>query len=169
MDADRFDRFTRLLSRSSSRRAGLGAAFAVLVGAGSAEAIGNKRDECVAAGKACDEDRWWKRNACKKCCSGFTTVRDSKTYCGCTPRHAGCSTSAACCNNMECTYGACGGPECLPEGGRCRRNSDCCSDFCREDGFCKPNPRGDCFEPGHVCVRPQGCCSGICNADGRCA
>jgi len=168
MDAARFDRFTRLLSGKASRRAGVGAALAVLISRGAADAIGN-RDDCVAANKVCDPDRFWKRNSCKKCCSGFTTVRSGKTYCGCTPVRGGCSTSAACCNGRQCTYGACGGPECLPEGGECRRHADCCSNFCREDGFCKPDPSGECFAPGHVCARPGGCCSGICNPDGRCA
>lgn len=153
MDGTRFDDIARRLA-TSGRRAGAGLATSTrtsrrgalagvlgvlaLLRAKPAAALPEPpgQSACLRPGERCDPERFWVASGCKKCCSGFSEERGGEFGCGCTPKGSGCGTSAACCENRDCDYGICGGPECYPAGGPCRDRGDCCSQTCGADGVC---------------------------------
>ena len=184
MDKERFDALTRVFGGRGNRRSVLAGAIAVLTGAAAAPAMAQQTgegDDCLRPGTRCDNNQtmWWRNNSCKLCCSGYPEPSGGGWKCGCTPKGGGCSDSAACCDNRDCYYGVCGGPDCMPEGGECSGDIPCCAGLlCDSYGWCRidpnysPEPRADrpeCRPAGRGCTLPEQCCSGVCGEDGRCA
>lgn len=196
MDDSRFDALARVLGGRGTRRGTLAAALAILAGrsaagGGSAQEISPRiadiggtfaaEEACLRPNASCDNDAtlWYRPDSCKKCCSGYPEPSGGGWKCGCTPKGGGCSDSAACCDNRDCYYGVCGGPDCMPEGGECSGDIPCCAGLlCDSYGWCRidpnysPEPRADrpeCRPAGRGCTLPEQCCSGVCGEDGRCA
>lgn len=75
-----------------------------------------------------------------ECCSGVCTLRTDGTYrCGaaCVPSGGTCRADADCCAPMVCRGGLCvTETSCIPLGGACTRDIDCCSNRCF-GGFCQ--------------------------------
>jgi hypothetical protein len=88
-----------------------------------------------------------------------------------------CATSADCCG-LPCTLppgsefgGVCGGA-CVPQGGNCTTNADCCSQLPCDiapgatNGTCGA-PQG-CADIGQMCTQTADCCNGIPCTNGIC-
>ncbi len=88
----------------------------------------------------------------------------------CVPAGAGCFLSIFNTGLLSCCPGAtCGKPDaiglacCLPEGGTCASDTECCSDSCGAGGTCAP-----CLANGAACTDSLRCCSLDCGASGTC-
>jgi hypothetical protein len=89
----------------------------------------------------------------------------------CLPDLAPCSFSDECCCLLcapDPTTGALlccpEGEDCVPDGGVCLSDMDCCSGHCNSDGFCAEDDT-PCVELGGTCVTDEDCCSGWCNPE----
>ncbi|MFM9108896.1 MAG: hypothetical protein ACKOWF_19595 [Chloroflexota bacterium] len=130
MDADRFDRLTRLLSISRSRRG-----FAALLGAALLPAA-RRAPAALAcdpncAGKACGDDGCG--GSCGSCPLGSICIDDLGACVADPPicRLVGesCGESVRCCDLLLCQGGICALPACVPLGGACGPGAACCDDF----------------------------------------
>src|SRR5918997_3574135 len=127
---------------------------------------------CKPAGQKCSKDK----QCCSANCSGGTCAAcpSGATLCGteccqtgatcvagtCCPNAQVCGTgtSLTCCpSGQECADGVCRQP-CLPGGGFCNLDSQCCSGSCDIFAF-KCNA---CQSSGNPCAFDSQCCSGTC-------
>jgi len=73
----------------------------------------------------------------------------------------------SCCPGTECNKGHASGLAlacCVPEGGACAADDDCCSNACGSGGTCDP-----CLANGAACSSGgTDCCSHICGGSGTC-
>ena len=134
MDQASFDRLTRLLGSSRSRRAGLASLIGALTAAAPAAGTGRKRPSPEGA---CGPAR--KDNICRKdkdCCTGICDIglgnknKDRKGRCRCRSNGQSCSEDRNCCGTkMICIGGVCGDP-CVALGAVCTGADTCCAGTC---------------------------------------
>ncbi len=108
---------------------------------------------CTASSECEDNSGGPNDNQCAngKCCAGFSSSGYCKTDADCCPGIPG----TACINVSGATgTGSC----CVPAGGPCTQNSDCCF-----PGFGRACTNGKCCNgPGGACTGNADCCSGVC-------
>jgi predicted outer membrane repeat protein len=174
MDFERFDRMTRMLGAGLTRRTGLRAAAAALIGAtasldgeagearGRGEGHGRERGQAGGPGAAgpCG-DGSVKANRCKKgsdCCTGHCNT--AKRRCRCLQRGKSCKTDANCCGTMTCTKKKCTQPpKPVPTGKACGPKDTCASD----DATCTTYEGGS--PAGTYCLLPY---LTACTASNQC-
>jgi len=160
MDQERFDRITRLLGASGSRRAGLKAAFGGLLGVGVAT---------VAATEAPARRR--RRKCDPACAAGQTCVKGT---CACD--NGGTVCGASCCLvGQRCEGGRCVelpdpgsciafGEPCKNAGRRCCENLQCGSgQGGQDDVACWVRKTGRCTSTAE-CIYGTECVDGVCIA-----
>jgi len=88
----------------------------------------------------------------------------------CVPAGTGCYLSIFNMGLLSCCPGStCGKPDviglacCLPEGGACASDAECCSDSCNSGGTCDA-----CLANGAACTDSLRCCSLDCGTSGTC-
>jgi hypothetical protein len=185
MDSSRFDKLTKALATSTSRRQALKTIAATTLGSilglgGIGTAFGASK--CHRNGTGCDTN--------SQCCSGYCANGEK---CTCPPAPA-CNSicpcpsgqtcvNGSCCSNDQVCGSTCGCPSgqvcqngqcvtpCTASGGTCSGNSDCCSVTCC-NGVCCPSGQacvqGQCVSPCPVGTVPCGtvCCSDCCANEG---
>jgi hypothetical protein len=175
MDATNFDRLTRMLAGSASRRGlihglaiALGLGFTATDFVGSADAKKKKRKKpkkndfgCLNVGKACNGKDG---KCCSGLCKGKRPKKGKKDKSKCVAHDVGsCQADQDSCAGVEipCGEGAtcfrttgqasfCGGEE-AGECVVCKKDTDCESDF-GGGAACVVCP--NCFETGTACVSP---------------
>ncbi|MFM9107089.1 MAG: hypothetical protein ACKOWF_10385 [Chloroflexota bacterium] len=180
MDQSSFDRIARLLGGAATRRQGLAAALASIVGAGLAapaadvlagngDAEGRPDDEAK-----CLKGKKGKRKRCRKhtdCCTGYCKkIRKRKNgkvrkmrRCRCAPAGFVCGAKTRCCGGMTCATGVCA----VPSAGECGPAT--CPTGCCQAGICQTGTdAGACGTSGGACAACDGakpvCTAGVCSA-----
>ncbi len=114
MEPALFDRITRLVALKADRRILVVSALSALLKKqdSALSQVSGDDPNCFAPDRRCDNNpaMWFRRNTCKLCCSGYPVKDGQNWVCGCTPQGSGCGTSLACCGELTCDYGLCGGP-----------------------------------------------------------
>jgi hypothetical protein len=170
-----FDDLARALAEGSiSRRRALklfaGTALAALI---PSRALAEDDEECV---RICHVPRTSTgecdfANAQTRCVSRRERRRHLENHpCDCRGRCANCltstTTSTTSTSTSTSTSTTSTTPSCLPFGGRCTADTQCCSGICDSRlGECR-----NCRVPGSSCTSDaeSQCCSGICDTDGTC-
>ncbi|MFM9108462.1 MAG: hypothetical protein ACKOWF_17390 [Chloroflexota bacterium] len=123
MDQERVGAMSRALASGVSRRPGLAAALAVVLGGASLDAAatgggkdkGRGRRKPGVEGPCGDGSR--KANICRKdkdCCTGYCNMavgkknKDGSGRCRCIRKGKTCTPSQTCCNGLPCVAGVCG-------------------------------------------------------------
>jgi hypothetical protein len=104
----KFDRLTRLLSRSGTRRQGPRAALAIGIALGVAVSGGDVALACVPNGRRCGRKSGAQGRRCAKCCSRFTIAEGRRRRCSCKPDATPCNNPSQCCSGL-CNNGVCAG------------------------------------------------------------
>jgi hypothetical protein len=162
---------TGTLSRGKALRwmggALLGAALASFPGAAWA-------NDCRRLGRACRRD--------SQCCSKNCIRREDDKVCACPQGQDRCNDRCVnldrnenhcgecfnrCDDGVQCVDGECGGG-CVPDGGDCSSDTDCCGGCC--GGFCNSNICGSCRPIGGDCTTDTQCCFDSFNcSNNKCA
>jgi hypothetical protein len=162
MDGGTFDRLTRLLAGTATRRRGLAAALGALpavagLGAERADArkgrdrhghdagpgkSGGGKHRPSVAGPCGSSGR---DNRCKKdkeCCTGHCQKSSGAKIgrCRCIKQGKGCKNGQTCCGNTSCIANVCSvpGPTCGATATACTSDANCCSGLICENGLCAP-------------------------------
>ncbi|MFM9105207.1 MAG: hypothetical protein ACKOWF_00735 [Chloroflexota bacterium] len=160
MDSFSFDPLTRWLGAATTRRTGLGASLAALVGLG-APAVGAEggskevsAEACIPNGRRCGK-KGKKGRPCSQCCSRFT-AKKRKDRCACRPDGTDCKNSSQCCN------GLCRKKVCVNPNSECVKTSDCKNGNTCQAGVCSCGASGFCptICTGGSCIE--------CQADSDC-
>jgi hypothetical protein len=126
MEIREFDRLTKVIGQSASRRASLGAALAALLTLGGGETLAKKQSKrkarrepvraaaCIPTGQPCPSKKPRGHNkhgkartlSCNRCCQGHTAVVNGVTTCACQPDTLACTTNSECCAGV-CLNGSC--------------------------------------------------------------
>lgn len=177
MDTSAFDRIARILGGAATRRAGLGAAAAALIGT-TAPAAARPGGQSQCGGR--------KSSTCEKdgdCCSGRCNLQKGKTNkdglgrCRCSRRNEECGSDRDCCSRKDqglvCLGGVCS-PPCLGLNSPCTAQSTCCAGECVtpvaageravEPYCCIPLGKTGCKNDGNCCYTEGGavCENGTC-------
>ena len=105
---------------------------------------------CVQSGNGCGEG--------ETCCGGLACNNESGTCTACGENIGdSCDLDTPCCSGLDCIDGACG-PACLPQGGTCSENGECCGGLvCNADsGTCTA-----CAPVNEYCDAGSLCCGGL--------
>lgn len=156
MDQTRFDRLTRHIGRTASRRAAIAAAIAAIAGGVVAPDPDAAAVVCTARGGSC---------ARRACCAGLTCDARKKTCLGTTG--SACQTTSHCASGLNCRRGKCEGTavcrsitkSCTPGAGGCCANLVCNSARRACVGLLGA---GGCGSDAD-CVAGLTCRSGICS------
>lgn len=181
MEHNTFDRLTKLVGQTASRRGGVRAALGALLALGSGSVLmdqpaGARRkhvraEACIPTGKPCPSKKPRGHNkqgkarklSCNRCCQRHVDTVDGQTICACQPNGLPCTETFECCLGV-CTNGVCIAttpsppppppPTCSVEGGACAAGSDCCAGL-----SCDVLPAGQCCVPtGQPCTESTVCC-----------
>ncbi|MFM9105420.1 MAG: hypothetical protein ACKOWF_01820 [Chloroflexota bacterium] len=163
MDRSEFDQIARLLGGAASRRAGLKAAFAALVGGAGGLAAGaqaeakprsrgereEERSEADAEKRPCGPKP--KDNRCRKdrdCCTNYCVRKKKKQgkgkrsigRCRCVKVGRKCKSGQKCCGGTVCQTGICTPrqPGCKADGAACSANAECCANSYCDGAACAP-------------------------------
>jgi hypothetical protein len=162
MEEGSFDRLARLLGGGATRRTGLRALMAAMVGLPVAMA--------AADAGAARKDR---RSAEPR--DGEDEVDAEKRPCGPKPKDNRCKKHSQCCTKYckkSKKKGKIGRCRCVKPGRKCKTGQKCCGGATCRNGKCTkqtPPPGPACGATGATCTADASCCSGlICNS-GACA
>lgn len=156
MDQTRFDGIAAALGGAATRRAGLRAALAVLVGGVVAPAT---RSETEA------RPRRQRGGAAER-----AGVIDEKRPCGPKPKDNRCRKHKDCCTRYckppkgKAKVGRC---RCVKPGKKCRNGQTCCGGAICRDKRC--TPAQTCGAAGGACASDANCCDGLICRSGSCA
>lgn len=178
-----FDRLTKLVGRTASRRGGLRAALGTLLALGGGQALEPEQvvahrkrlraEACIPTGKPCPSKKPRGHNkrgkarilSCNRCCQRHVTSVNGEQQCACQPNGLPCTETIECCLGV-CTNGVCIAntpapppptPTCVAEGGVCATASECCAGL-----SCDVFPPGRCCVPtGQPCTASTVCCGSI--------
>jgi hypothetical protein len=126
MEGRAFDRLTRIISQTASRRRGVRAALATLLSLGGGQALARPHGQrtlhrervhaeaCIPTGKPCPSKKPRGHNkrgkartlSCHRCCQGHVAVVDGVTVCACQPDTMSCTKDTECCAGV-CANGSC--------------------------------------------------------------
>ncbi len=128
MEGRAFDRLTKIVGQSASRRASVGAALATLLTFGGGEALAKQQgkavsktrrshihaEACIPTGKPCPSKKPRGHNkhgkartlSCNRCCQGHTAVVNGVSTCACQPDTQPCTSTTECCAGV-CRDGSC--------------------------------------------------------------
>lgn len=169
MDSSRFDRLTRELAATTSRRGmmKLIAGATVALGVTTIVAPSSRAQPsagCVGAGESCDTD---------EACCGRLTCGDAGTCggpsAGCGEPGYSCATNDECCQGFYCNdYGICAGAaECAEAGGGCDADEICCGSLICDGGYCGPS--SECTPISQICADSAECCADLLCINSVCA
>jgi len=178
-----FDRLTKLVGQTASRRGGVRAALGALLALGSsqvltAEPVRARRrhlraEACIPTGKPCPSKKPRGHNkhgkartlSCNQCCQRHVTTVGGERQCACQPNGLPCTQTIECCLGV-CTSGVCIAttpsppppppppPTCTAQGGTCASESDCCTGL-----DCDVHvPNVCCVPAGQPCTASTVCC-----------
>ncbi len=183
MESELFDHAIRMLGAGATRRAGLRAAVAALLGASAAgEAVaGNEHGRATekragGEGGPCG-DGSAKANRCAKpndCCTGIC-ARNHR--CRCRKKNRKCKQDRNCCGALSCVKKKCAPPPKppapVPTGGSCGPTDTCANDDATCTTYEGGSPAGTycLLDTGGACTAETQCASGRCDggACGTCS
>jgi hypothetical protein len=189
MDQRAFDRLATLLGRAASRRAGLRAAFGVLLGQSALPGVAAARGDAGRNGSSRPEGPCGngsrKANVCTRdgqCCTNFCNMTlakrnaDGKGRCRCIRKGKSCTNDRQCCSG-NCASGTCSpsgaatGQPCTPSEGCSNPNASCVSyggtnavgTFCLLPAGAACSTATDCATNGCVDGACLACSCGACD------
>ena len=119
-----FDRLTKLVGQTASRRGGLRVAFATLLALGSGQGLtaeparAHRRhlraEACIPTGKPCPSKKprghtkrgKGRKLSCNRCCQQHVATTNGQSICACQPNGLPCTETYECCLGV-CTGGVC--------------------------------------------------------------
>lgn len=125
-------------------------------------------NDCYTTDQTCSTDN--------ECCSGCCNKPEGSNYgmCAsldvcqqCKEAQATCTNSTQCCEGLDCVDGKCK-EECGYYLDQCSKDSDCCSDCCRNNGECG-FAQECCHQQNDECTSDSECCYGLTCQNDVCA
>jgi hypothetical protein len=155
LDGQRFDEFVKVFASTATRRNIVRRFFGAASGlAISGQLWDSSAASCRDAGVTCNQDA--------NCCTGHCGPKDARgrRRCGCPDTETEHACGSFCCpTSVACNPdgGCCVGPGDVPEGGRCRLDSECCGGVCNDYArYCYDGciPAGGYVFNINACCRP---------------
>jgi hypothetical protein len=173
MDADRFDRLTRVAATTSRRQLmrAVGAGLAATVGFHPTTRVAGSQ---TALGDPCTTRRDCAQTGSRVHCADNGIASDGALNC-CHRNGGACARSAECCGDLVCADGRCRTAPSrrgLAPGAPCQSTGQCSqrdgATVCADNGIAGDGALNCCRTDGGVCTSGAGCCGSLLCVNGIC-